>query len=1151
MQLRAASVTKKYDNSHYYLDDNSILEGAMSNSDNARHHIFNRSFDTASHTTSESPDHVPRRNVRFVNERREFDPRYDPRRPETFHLYYQPRRDSSDDERRSSPDQFDSQLQAIRNRSTHQDMRPNQHAYNPQILYSINRTAPIDQGPFPSSNQTRPIPVAKSYPREESNRNSWGKGALFQPEDFRLDRPFDESSNSHRGSTTEIDSLDEIMEQDSITTATETTGEGRFVNVLSVIEEHPSLEEGSMSYSFTQSRVQGMKNRELDGEKEMMPSFSQSPLEAREQHQDRGFEHEPQQVNTFESSPGRKFGTPESARRIKVDGNLMSTTPAKSQSPSQQKERYPMPMHTWGLSTPTSGVTQSARMMVTPELRSTTSASLPSPSRAAQQEAERLIQSFNASRRMKDKDLGTKTAKETSPIPIAPATSASTTEESHTLHEQEQDLTLHDLCGESSSVDDVAWRNALHVLSIQPHLASVLDAAGWTPLHVACLGSTPPPVFMTRALLYAYREAARKVDGGGRLPLHLVAASSGDAETMDLLVQEYPQAVYQTDYQGWTPLHLLLKNFSVDLHLNHCRILLGLVTTRGETNEPTASKILQRRGEHLSLPVEDLGKLIQRRNPVTRFVQENMHESAFEECPQDVQTSLRRLCQWKRKQRRKNAQCDDDNLVELDLVPLDAETNPAAHFTPVKRQLPLHIVVRRGLSPNSGNREHDLKDGGDDEGCGIDREEPTMSTGLAPRFIDLVRLFIAFYPEGLVACDYNGQTPLLAALSLSSSQPSLELVDLLLGKRTPGYNSLPSWAQSISFFDMNANRYLNPAMVPCKKSHQLPLHIVAEEMANDHSMISAVYSCYPGAIQCQDARGRTPLHILLGNYRRSKVDLRNIALLLSDSVAQTLDDQGKLPFDLLVEKAQYIPFEQPQFQKTAGASSESDVLNFKTFFQRTIMASSGPNVRNRFDANRFLWQLHSLPPWLRRYACSATFVQELIIEELATPFKCALILLYAALLCTLIASFRIRVQNFIDRPDSKTYTSTELTLYTSATALLVFQLIFWSLCTSMSEFLHFCVFNFWRWVDLSAIILACVGAMLMDNASLADEVILATATAATGMLYLSVVGYLGNWWYGASVFLAYVEKVCNECVLFWVNFFHSLIFSQSCSRWQS
>jgi len=763
------------------------------------------------------------------------------------------------------------------------------------------------------------------------------------------------------------------------------------------------------------------------------------------------------------------------------------------------------------------------------------------PSQLALNEAEKLVKNFNSPRIIKNPlKPNTITKEGAQGVDVTPTTHTSTeqlkssnsepstTEDTNTSTSEEPDLTLHDLCGESASTADIAWRNAIHVLSIQPHLATVLDGVGWTPLHVACLGSTPPPVFMTRSLLYVYREAAQKEDKGGRLPLHLVAASSGDVETMQLLIQEYPQAVYQRDAQGWTPLHLMLKNFAVDVTLDHCQVLLGLDIEQKAKVSTDSKSLLRRRGEHLKLGFQDVNKLLHRPTPITRLAQECIHEDAFQKFPSDVQTALRRLCQWKRRQRRTQKQEQDDEPMEVELElesPFDRETNPAAHFTPTKRQLPLHIIVRRGLSERRNQAsfsENDNVGDGDD-----DREMLSTPMALAPRFLEVVRLFIALYPEGLVTCDIHGYTPLLTALVMNTTQPPQELVELLLGKRTSGYNSLPEWAQDMPLFNFNADRYLNPAMVPNKSNQQLPLHVVAEEMAHNFSILEAVHESYPGGIQVQDARGRTPLHILLRNYQRVPVPPKTLALFLSDKVAQTFDDEGMLPFDLLAENSRRLPRDEPRLGVPGQYSAET-LNTFKKFFQGSHLASARPEARRRSEPDAFLWQLRSLPPWLRRQACSAKFIQELIVEELASTSKCALVLLYALFLCILIVAFRIQLQGFMLSPDEAfTPPYVLLALLLSGSGLFLFQAAFWSLCWSMSGFLDLCVLNVWRWVDLAAVLLVASTTLMINHGSFSSEAILISGTVATGTVWFSAIGFLSSWWYGAAFFSAAIQKVCQ------------------------
>lgn len=169
---------------------------------------------------------------------------------------------------------------------------------------------------------------------------------------------------------------------------------------------------------------------------------------------------------------------------------------------------------------------------------------------------QRLLQDFHKPREVDSLDVSD---------PVTVDTSADS---------DDQNLTLHDLCGEAVSTDDIAWRNALCLLATQPTLASAVDRLQlWTPLHICCLGMSPPPTYIVRAFLYVYPRAAPLADEGGRLPLHLVAASSANVETMQKLVEENPAALYHADDHGLAPLHLLIRNGSVEQTVENAKIL--------------------------------------------------------------------------------------------------------------------------------------------------------------------------------------------------------------------------------------------------------------------------------------------------------------------------------------------------------------------------------------------------------------------------------------------------------------------------------------------------------------------------------------------------------------------------------------------------
>jgi ankyrin repeat protein len=597
---------------------------------------------------------------------------------------------------------------------------------------------------------------------------------------------------------------------------------------------------------------------------------------------------------------------------------------------------------------------------------------------------------------------------------------------------------------------------------------------------------------------------------------------------MQLLVEEYPQSVYQLDSHGQTPLHLLIRNLAVELTTDKARVLLGLTLPESADMEQQ-KRVLQRRGEHLELRFEELNRMLTRSPPITTLERDRIHEATFDLYPEDVQMALRKLELWKKKQRKEGLVAAEE-AVEVEFASVDGETNPAAIPMSTGAQLPIHMLVRRAIVIKAPIESSPLFDKEDDEDKeGMDAE---VSSGgpraSVPNVIAVLRLFAAAYPEGLVLRDARGLTPLLAALLVRDSLPNVEIVEILLGKRSPGYESPPEWAQDMPLHKIAGAKYMNPAMVPVLESNQLPLHVASEEMLANYFLIESIYESYPGAIQIQDSVGKTPLHLALSNYRRIPVDPRVISLLLTDRVAQTFDDDGNLPFDLLIENAKSLPSTQPRAwsfdESSGGRKLTADASSvYERFFSVSILGQGRPN--DSAEAKLFLNRLRSLPIWLRRQACTASFVQELLIEELSSPWKCAYVLFDGFVLGCLICVFRIQIQEYVDSVESgEILSSWYISVYATAASRLICQAILWSFSASLAEFQQAVLLNGWCWIDGGAMVLSIVTSVLMYGTYDVD-VLLTLGTASTGLLWLTLIGYFARWWYGMAVLTGALSKV--------------------------
>jgi hypothetical protein len=311
-------------------------------------------------------------------------------------------------------------------------------------------------------------------------------------------------------------------------------------------------------------------------------------------------------------------------------------------------------------------------------------------------------------------------------------------------------------------------------------------------------------------------------------------------------------------------------------------------------------------------------------------------------------------------------------------------------------------------------------------------------------------------------------------------------------------------------------------MVPTAGSGQLPLHLASEELLSEYPIIKSIRDCYPNAIHVQDNFGRTPLHTALRSYRRIAVEPRILAALYSDRVAHIRDDHGRLPVELLLDGNQTVPTKQPHEWEDDENQDASAVYN--KFIVTSLRGMRRPS--NSHQSSRLLKKLQFLPPWLRQQACSSSLVKELLIEDLASPWKCVFLLLDGLVLIILITVFRLQVEQYVHALHTGVLLSTWYTyvVYLTATVRLILNALFWFVYAKSGEFQHLCLFNVPTWIDTSAMFFAIVTSVLLYGSE-SDEKLLSLCTTSTGLLWLSLLSYLATWFHGMAIFTGALRKV--------------------------
>lgn len=665
-----------------------------------------------------------------------------------------------------------------------------------------------------------------------------------------------------------------------------------------------------------------------------------------------------------------------------------------------------------------------------------------------------------------------------------PSSSSSSTTSTH-------HLALHDLCAEATTPDDVAWRNAVYLLSTQPHLAASTDPCHqqWTPLHVSCLAATPPEWWI-RALLYVYPEAVALPDSAGRLPLHLAAASGGQVRLLGQLVgPPQLQLLEHCDDHGFTPLMVLLRNHMVQITVRHVQILLGLDVGAPQDDDasPTTTRLpKQRRQEHWNVSCHS--RMLDKAPVTTNFLNHGAvaHEPWFVSAPPDVQVALRKLAQWKQHQ----VETSKSTTTRSSTTRSAPHQSPAAIATP-QGQYPLHILVQRAIVDPVPLRIPDsLLEGQKSKVDEEDSNDDSPSENTLPSVVEapsILRLLAAAAPQVLLTRDVDGLTPLLQVLVEENITDLEDYADILLGEE----------------IDTAPATFTTPAMIPLRETGQLPLHIVAENHTSQLHLLRRLVAAYPASVQVADHCGRTPLHAALRAFGTAPWDDRVMEILLLRHSRRTTtttraDVYGDRPVDLLLRTR--LPRHAPP--STAGLFqgwwNEGDVVD--------------------------VYKARRLPPWLRRQVCASRAIQERLVHDMAQPWKCAWCMADGLLLVALLMVFRWQWNDVFVGDDPLSSVWYTYAVYVCAVVRLCMQVLLGAAAMRLGEFQYLCLGNAWYWIDICAMLVSIVTSVTLYGDAPEDRV-LTMATASTFLLWLALLGYSVNWWYGMAVFVGGVTQV--------------------------
>ncbi|EJK58127.1 hypothetical protein THAOC_21769 [Thalassiosira oceanica] len=258
----------------------------------------------------------------------------------------------------------------------------------------------------------------------------------------------------------------------------------------------------------------------------------------------------------------------------------------------------------------------------------------------------------------------------------------------------------------------------------------------------------------------------------------------------------------------------------------------------------------------------------------------------------------------------------------------------------------------------------------------------------------VLALLVEAYPESRARVDKRGRTPLHFCLGQADRPAGEDEVSLLSGAGDA--------MQGGGASDMaDENGMLS--MTPRTKQ---PLHYACAYGATDGAL-RVLVDLSPRTVMADDNRGRTPLHLALGNAVRPSSPLA-VSLLVGrhPAVVDSIDLEGNLPIHLLATSAQSISSADGE---GAGAG-ENDKANKRDNCRECLRFYLGASPCASTD---LITALQSLPEFLKKGAVLNPMVQRVLNRKISKAFPTAVVLLDFAFYILVIVFFQLSVIGYL------------------------------------------------------------------------------------------------------------------------------------------
>jgi ankyrin repeat protein len=397
---------------------------------------------------------------------------------------------------------------------------------------------------------------------------------------------------------------------------------------------------------------------------------------------------------------------------------------------------------------------------------------------------------------------------------------------------------------------------------------------------------------------------------------------------------------------------------------------------------------------------------------------------------------------------------------------------------------------------------------------------------------EVLKILIDAYPQGKVAQDDQGRTPLHFYVTRSSDNVANMVLNaqLLCSDQGTGSGDATDASTAAAPPSTLMMPGVSAATLP-DRGGMLPMHYACA-YGTHPGVLDVLANVHPASLIAKERHGRTPMHLAMVNaHRDASPNTIRFLLQRSPESKQTInerDNDGFLPLHLLALSLKGYRMDELERRHNVGES-----------LSLYLEAEPIPTAD-------FLTAIQDLPDWLHDTAVVSRHVRNVLNDKIAKRFPTSILMLDGYLLLVWIVCFAVSTHATIDArfgPNSGDPSGSNKGGSAGGPALIIcfvacVYFFFRELIQVVSLISLGCFSNWWKdptnWLDCSVIVLVTYYAVLMatESSAISNDAFRSGVAFTQGLLWVSIIMFLKNTLVDFAVFVGGVFYVVQRLLAF-------------------